>query len=79
MKSFYLLFHYLFTKVPARLLFVTQNYYSCGVGGRPAGRWTDQLGIIPTQPSLAGVGAGAELGKKTINKLGLSCAKLRPA
>ena len=23
---------------------------------------TDQLGIIPTQPSLAGVGAGAELG-----------------
>ena len=25
--------------------------------------WTDQLGIIPTQPSLAGVGAGAELGK----------------
>ena len=33
------------------------------MAGRAGGR-TDQLGIIPTQPSLAGVGAGAELGKK---------------
>ena len=39
---------------------MTQNYYSGWVGGRR----TDQVGIIPTQPSLAGVGAGAELGKK---------------
>ena len=31
------------------------------MGGR-----TDQLGIIPTQPSLAGVGARAELGNNNI-------------
>ena len=33
----------------------------------PAGR-TDQLGIIPTQPSLAGVGAWAELGNNVMSK-----------
>jgi len=27
-----------------------------------AGWRTDQVGVIPTQPSSAGVGAGAELG-----------------
>ena len=45
-------------------------------GCRVYGGWITTVVIIrPSQPSLAGVGAGAELGKN--NKLRLSWAKLK--
>ena len=37
------------------------------------------MGVIPTQPSLAGVGAGAELGNKVQSQLELSLAQLSPS
>ena len=43
-------------------LFVTQT--TIPTGGWVAARRADQVGLLPTQPSLAEVGVGAELGKR---------------